>query len=387
MTNPFTPGNGVEPKFLAGREEYLQEFSKSLEASENGLPQNMVVYGLRGTGKTVLARHYRLIAEAEGWAVIERELNGRLSDEGAFGDCFGKDIAAKASEISVKARVAETGKALIRTLKPESLTAYGITYKPYYEEPKRILSDYLEEILMGNWPVFQKAGKKGVVLVYDEMHSLRDAKEDKQYTLSSLLESIAHVQRKGARYYLCACGLPNLKTNLKGAKTYTERMFHFQQVGNLQEGEARKALVEPARREGFAFEDALVSQIIGETDGYPYFLQFYGYYLLEDSGKNRISSADFKAMRPGLLERLDKSFFEDRFELASASERKILLAMAKSGSGDVPLSDVKKATEIDDNSFQQMFGRLAEKGLVYRVGRGRYSFTIPLFKDYLKRIN
>ncbi len=54
MINPFTPGNGIEPGYLAGREKYLEEFSRSLETFENGLPQNNVIYGLRGTGKIVL---------------------------------------------------------------------------------------------------------------------------------------------------------------------------------------------------------------------------------------------------------------------------------------------------------------------------------------------
>lgn len=61
MPNPFMPGNGIEPRYLAGREEYLSSFEKSFKSFERGLPRNTVVSGLRGTGKTVLLRRYKVI--------------------------------------------------------------------------------------------------------------------------------------------------------------------------------------------------------------------------------------------------------------------------------------------------------------------------------------
>ena len=385
MTNPFKPGNGVEPAYLAGRREQIQEFTKSLKAFEEGLPRNAVLYGLRGTGKTVLLRHYKILAETSGWLFIEREFNERYCSENEFADIFGKDLAAAASEASIRKRILETGKKLFSAVKPEELGAYGITYKPFYQDRREVLEDYIGKILEANWPIFEKAGKKGVVFLYDEFHLVRDRKDERQYVLSSLLTAIAKVQREGLRYYLCLSGLPLLKTNLKAAKTYAERMFIFQEIENLEPKEAEKALTEPLKKEGYEFTEGLTRKIIEETAGYPYFLQFYGYFLIEHARTNRVTGKDFETQRPELLKALDKSFFDDRYRLASEAEKTILQAMAESGKKEAPASQLAKKTRMNDQMLQQYLARLTDKGLVFRPQRGHYAFSIPLFKEYLLR--
>ncbi|MEM3555399.1 MAG: AAA family ATPase [Candidatus Micrarchaeia archaeon] len=385
MVNPFTPGNGIEPRYLAGRERHIGEFIKSLQASEDGLPRNMVLYGLRGTGKTVLLRHYGIIAETKNWVFVDREFNERYCDEAEFAQMFGKDLVTLASEVSIKKRITETGKKILDFLKPEELSAYGIRYRPYYEDREGILEDYIREMLQSNWSIFEKADKKGVVFFYDEFHSIKDRKEEKQYVLSSLLGALSRVQREGYRYYLCLSGLPAIKTNLKEAKTYSERMFIFQDVGNLNREESRKALLEPLSKTHYSFENELVDRIIDETKGYPYFIQFYGYFLVDAVGRKSIKLGDLETNKNKLLEMLDKSFFEDRFNLASETEKKVLVSMAKCGGDKVSAAQLKKKVRMSYKSLQQYLFRLIDKGLIYRAQRGFYSFSIPLFRDYLLR--
>ena len=386
MANPFTPGNGIEPAFLAGREEQITEFVKSLRATEEGLPRNTVLYGLRGTGKTVLLRHYKLIAESNNWLVLSREFLERYSDEKEFGEAFGKDLAEVASETSIKKKLAETGKMLFDLLKPEELSAYGIKYKPYYTDRKEILEDYVADLLQSNWPVFEKAGKKGVIFLYDEFHLVTDKKEDKQYVLSSLLSAFSKVQREGLKYYLCLSGLPTLKTNLKEAKTYTERMFIFQKIEYLEASEAEKALKQPLRKTGYSFEAPLVERIVSETMGYPYFIQFYGYMLIDGVDKRSISLADFEKLKSRLVKSLDQSFFEDRFNSASGMEKRVLVAMAKcEGAEAIAATNIARKAKTDYSKMQYILLRLIDKGLIYRSHRGYYAFSIPLFKGYLLR--
>ena len=52
FTNPYRPGAGHMPPFLAGRTHETKEFRKLLEQSL--ILENMVLTGLRGVGKTVL---------------------------------------------------------------------------------------------------------------------------------------------------------------------------------------------------------------------------------------------------------------------------------------------------------------------------------------------
>jgi hypothetical protein len=72
--NPYAPGAGTPPPELAGRDEVIERASIALHRIANGrAAQSLILYGLRGVGKTVLLNRMRLDAEDEGYvpAVIE----------------------------------------------------------------------------------------------------------------------------------------------------------------------------------------------------------------------------------------------------------------------------------------------------------------------------
>ena len=50
--NPFRPGAGHMPPYLAGRQEEQKEFHRLLQ--QKTILDNLVLTGLRGVGKTVL---------------------------------------------------------------------------------------------------------------------------------------------------------------------------------------------------------------------------------------------------------------------------------------------------------------------------------------------
>ncbi len=385
MYNPFRPGNGIEPPYVAGRMEYLQEFSRALDLFEEGLPRNFIIFGPRGTGKTVLVNLFGPIARQKGWHTISREFNSRFCDEERFADAVITDLVNEACNVSFISQIKKRGELLLDTLKPEEISAHGIRYKPFYKKKRVLLEDHLKRILIENWNVFKKAGVKGVVLLYDEFHTVHDGKNRGDYPLASFLGAVAQAQREGCRYVLVLSGLPNLPLNLKEAKTYTERMFVFRELGNLPEGEARRAIQLPLKGSGHKFEKKLVDEIIKKTGGYPYFLQFYGYFVIETLKKELISLSDLARMRTRLLRELDISFFEDRFKKATCAEQEILLAMAAVESNSIAPTEIIKATGIGKSTFFMHLQNLANKNLIYRASRGAYSFSIPLFKEFLVR--
>ena len=62
--NPYTPGVGMMPRYLAGREALLEEAKDTLAYVANGYAtRSLVYYGLRGVGKTVLLTKIESIAK------------------------------------------------------------------------------------------------------------------------------------------------------------------------------------------------------------------------------------------------------------------------------------------------------------------------------------
>ena len=60
LRNPFRPGAGHQPPYLAGRQAERDEFSRLLR--QDIILENMVLTGLRGVGKTVLLESLKPIA-------------------------------------------------------------------------------------------------------------------------------------------------------------------------------------------------------------------------------------------------------------------------------------------------------------------------------------
>jgi len=78
--NPFAPGAGAPPPELAGRDTLRERVAVALDRNQAGRAvQSVILYGLRGVGKTVLLAAMRRDAEAGGLAVIGIEAPGSRS--------------------------------------------------------------------------------------------------------------------------------------------------------------------------------------------------------------------------------------------------------------------------------------------------------------------
>ncbi len=104
MSNPFRPGNGIMPPYLAGREDEILWFKNSLN-SVLSFPQNVILSGIRGTGKTVLLRKFEGICTKEKWLFVRREFNNKLNQEREFLNALLTDIITKTKGISLAKRL------------------------------------------------------------------------------------------------------------------------------------------------------------------------------------------------------------------------------------------------------------------------------------------
>lgn len=380
MDNPFRPGNGIIPPYLAGREKETLWFENSLESALS-LPQNLVLSGIRGTGKTVLLRKFEEICTKKKWLFVRREFNSKLNQEGEFLNALLTDIITKTKGVSLAKRLKKPviGFKKDNTDNTEEDIIYILTQK--YKGP---LGDKLEAILEDVYESISKAEYNGLVLLYDEFHFIEDGKIGNNFPISLLLESFSHAQQKGLRYYLVLSGLPPLFPNMVKSKTYAERMFSVKNIGNLSREASQKAIRLPLKKSKIFFIDELINIIVEETQGYPYFLQFYPYYLIQNIPKKKIGLIEFNEMYPLILKELDGSFFSGRFNRASDGEQKILFEMAKLAP-EIRFSELREKTKIDKNYLNQIMISLIEKGLIFRIGRGKYKFTLPLFEKFLLR--
>ena len=271
--NPFRPGNGVLPAYLAGRERPLAEFD-AFVADPHPLHANWTVTGLRGTGKTVLVATAAGHAEAAGWLTLERELGERHRDDARLAEAIEEDADALLRRCGLAAALERSVAHGVRLLRPTKISVAGLSIEPEPLTP-RSPADRMRDALVRLSDALADADRPGALLLYDEAHLLADDRSRERYPLSSLLAALGAVQRSGEpRVRIVLTGLPTLSINLKRARTYAERMFRHVVLANLERGDAWDALTIPLARTSRRFATAVVGEIVEATGGYPYFLQY-----------------------------------------------------------------------------------------------------------------
>lgn len=131
LANPYTPGAGFMPTYLAGRDRLVNEAENYLKSIQNRYPQQSVVYyGLRGVGKTVLLNRIEQIADNMDilYAHIEANEYSRkdIDKSKMFTNKLVNAIHKFAYEISNKEKVKETAKKCLSLIKSFSIT-YNVT--------------------------------------------------------------------------------------------------------------------------------------------------------------------------------------------------------------------------------------------------------------------
>jgi hypothetical protein len=387
--SPYRPGNGIDPPYLGDRDEQIEAVRAFLRDPRH--PRNLLITGLRGVGKTVLLNRLQGEAEAAGWLVVDREFSEPDAEPFAFANAALTDVNRALRRLSLSARLKDRAGQLLQVAS-ETVGALNVSYgefkvsvdtKRRSREPARRLDDDLKEALMRICELCQKSEYRGLVLRYDEFHVVRE--KPGAPTLSALLSATSAVQQRSLPLMLMLCGLPPVVDNLSRSKSYSERMFATQELGNLRPPEDRAALVDPAVRLGRRYADEVVDAVMVDSGGYPFFIQVYGDALWIGSSGEVITMADLKRLRPRILATLDAGFFRARYVRASPNERLLMQNIAKHGES-ATMEQLQQASGRRNNELQPTVSALIQKGLVYRPERARIAFTAPMFGAFLNRI-
>lgn len=386
--SPYRPGNGIDPPYLGDREEQIEAVRAFLRNPRH--PRNVLITGLRGVGKTVLLNRIQAEAEAAGWIVIDREFSEADAEPDAFANALLTDVNRALRRLSLSARLKDKGGQMLEAavdLVGALTVSYGefrvsVDTKRRRGQPERRLDDDLREALTHICELCLKSEYKGLVLRYDEFHVVRERPGTP--TLSALLTATSLLQQHSLPLMLMLCGLPPVVDNLSRSKSYSERMFATQELGNLRPPEDRAAFADPAVRLGRRFADEVVDGVMEDSGGYPFFIQVYGDALWTGSHGEAISMADLRRLRPRILATLDAGFFRARYVRASPHERLLMRNIASFGES-ATIEQLQQASHKRNNELQPTVSALIQKGLVYRPERARIAFTAPMFGAFLNR--
>ena len=203
--------------------------------------------------------------------------------------------------------------------------------------------------------------------------------------LSALIMGMHQMQQRRLPLVLMGAGLPILPGLAGESKSYAERLFSFPIIGPLSRDDAFKAIKDPLSEAGVGIGEDALEEIFQLTEGYPYFIQEWGYQAWNRATASPITLNDVKDATPLVIQRLDQNFFRVRFDRLTQSEKRFLRAMSKLGAGAHRTGDIADALNVKVTSLGPVRARLISKGMIYSPTYGDLAFTVPLFNDFMCR--
>lgn len=383
VRNPFAPSAGSPPPELAGRDDIIESANVAIQRvllGRHGRPQ--ILLGLRGTGKTVLLNKIESLAQSHGHLTSFIEAP---DDRKLVALLYPKihQVLRKMSLVeSAKTQAHNAMRALRSFASVFNITVgdVSISVDPATGTADSGILEYdLIDLFIQVGETARASGQAWTLLI-DEIQYL--SKDE----LSALIVAIHRVnQKENLPILFFGAGLPQIAALSGEAKSYAERLFIFPSIGPLDKASAKAAISLPIQEEGEAIDDTALNEIAQLTEGYPYFLQEWGFQVWNTAQQSPFTVQDVKNASASALKRLDEGFFRVRYDRLTPKEREYVLAMAKLGDGPYRSSDVADMLSENVNTLGPRRAKIIYKGMIYSPAHGDIEFTVPMFAAYLRR--
>jgi len=384
IKNPFSPGAGSPPPELVGRAGIIEQARILLGRVKEKRPEKSILLtGLRGVGKTVLLIEIERLAAKAGYRTVSVEAHEDKSLAALLVPSLRK-LLFELDRIAGAGDKAKRGLAVLKGFMNGVKVTMGDIEVGLDIEPEKGAADSgdLESDLPNLFVAVAEAAEERqipVALLIDELQYF-NPKE-----LSALIMAMHKMQQRQLPMVLLGAGLPILPGLAGESKSYAERLFSFPDIGALSEPDAIKALQDPTKAVGVDFEIAALKEIFRLTQGYPYFLQEWGYQSWNRAAASPITLQIVQDATATVIQRLDQNFFRVRFDRLTPGEKRFLRAMAGLGAGAHRSGDIADALGVKINSLGPVRANLIRKSMIYSPAHGDMAFTVPLFDEFMLR--
>ena len=267
LEDPFSPGSGHLPPYLAGRENEQDVFRNNLVDMSAGIspPAPTVLYGPRGMGKTVLLRWFKNEVEPSGakkdlirvvWVTPDQ-----LGSPSDLWKCLMPPQTLKSK------------------LTPEDVTA-GFNVEALAASATWKAKDLFKQTFQKT--LIDQCKKQPLILLMDEAHKMDE-------DLCNNLLNLHQIISPESPFMLVLAGTPGLHNFLSGVNaTFVERSRNIG-LGRLDEQSAADAISKPFEEQGIQITDDALSLVVEDSQCYPYFLQEWGSSLWVEADKENLT--------------------------------------------------------------------------------------------------
>ena len=374
--NPFRPGTGFVPKYLAGREPERALLKETLDAIcgerdgrygplIDGAPRPLKIVGPRGAGKTSLLT----------WA--EREIEPKKADVVRLADPPDGD-SEKGLSIFLR-KLADIP---------------GFDWK----QAEAQVSKYFH--LARNWQPGQPPLKnfEGVLQERLRLRPLMLLMDEAMHydpkILKTILQQSQVLMSREWPLALVLAGTPALEAHLqKVDATFINRAEDIY-INRLEPTATRAALSKPFADRGVMVSDEALELMASWTDNYPYFTQIVGrkvWDAKEACGCTQVDVALVRSVEQAVHDRRNR-FYKSIYSMIDKADllehaMKAVTAIEAAPKPMVPeqvRACMAKGTDLNSKDAHDVFDQLLDAGLFWDAGDRRVSAAIPSFFNYFK---
>ncbi len=372
--NPYTPGSGLKPPSLQGRDGEIEAFDLLVAKAKRRLyDRGMMLTGLRGVGKTALLNSLRANAEHHGWYTVQLEAQASSSNSVVNYKQLANGLKAGLRRYSRKHQITQLAGRLGELIEGSSISVAGVKINAPTPDESDVIGD-LEELLDTVCEYARKSGT-AVGLFVDEIQDLDPP------LLAALVMAQHRANQEAWPFYVIGAGLPSVPAVLAEARSYSERLFLYRIIGPLSDNAAQRALSDPAESMGGRYTQVALTMLADASEGYPYFLQEFGKAVWDAAPKAPFTEEDARVALANGRAQLDQGFYPSRWDRTTPAERRYLRAIAATGEQSPKTSSLS----ISQSAAGPVRASLIKKGIIYSPERGRIGFTVPGMASFIER--
>ena len=380
--NPYRPGAGLMPTYLAGRDEDIANVGQMFDALTMNIPTQSVIFsGLRGVGKTVLINRLQKMAEDKDIFCKHIEVEERNDFIAQIASCsqsFLRKVSTKEKFRHLIQKPLDAIKALVISFDPNDNTfSLSLQEKELYQSIN--LTQSLTEVFTTIGETAYKS-ETPVCFFIDEIQYMKPRE------LGALIAALHRTNQLGYPVMMIGAGLPKIYKMLSEEKSYSERLFLYKEIGSLTEEQSKNAIIMPAQKFGVTYAAEAVDRIIAITKGYPFFIQQLCQVVYKNTDENLIQASHVERNTAEFFETLDVGFFKVRYERCADSDKKFIFAMVRCGELPCTISNIAKNLHKTVGSVSTTRAQLINKGIIYPIRYKELDFTVPEFSGFIQRL-
>lgn len=407
--NPFNPGSPINPGMFVGRAWETEMIEQALVQTRTGSPKSFLVTGERGIGKTSLLWYLKALATgavgqedvASNFLVVETDIDRSTTQFGL--------VRKIETSLHRSLGVSEPARKVLRDVWSfvRHIEAAGIRISDTNPPPDVdvMLDNFAYSLAQTANRVCEGAGDgvftsryDGVAILIDEVDNAAP-ELDLGAFVKLLLERL---QRYDCPHVLLAmAGLPRARDVLRDSHPSSLRLFDELKLDRLARKEI-SSVVELSLLAANSINEQKTKMdpkghemLVSFSEGYPHFIQQFGYSAFAADSDGVISEADVLdgAIGPhGALDAIGDRYFRDDFynKIQKDSYRQVLRIMADQLDRWVTKKEIKAAFNGSDsilnNAIQALRSRniiLSKEGErgVYRLQQKAFALWIKMYTE------